>query len=84
MSDLVFYYKYLHDLVALPSSEYFTMSNFTSQTQTGAIDCSVLYALLDIMKTTSLIAVYLVGIFYHIQWLIIIKIIKYLYSAINP
>ena len=34
-SDLVLYYKCLHDLVALPSSEYFTMSNFTSQTQTG-------------------------------------------------
>lgn len=34
-SDLVLYYKCLHDLVALPSSEYFTMSNFTSQTRTG-------------------------------------------------
>jgi hypothetical protein len=34
-SDLVFYYKCFHDLVALPSCEYFTMSNFTSQTRTG-------------------------------------------------
>ena len=34
-SDLVLYYKCFHDLVALPSSQYFTMSNFTSQTRTG-------------------------------------------------
>ena len=34
-SDLVLYYKCLHDLVALPSSERFTISNCTSQTQTG-------------------------------------------------
>jgi len=47
-SDLVLYYECLHDLVALPSSEYFTMSYFTSQ-------------------TTSLIAVYFVGIVYHLQ-----------------
>ena len=34
-SDLVLYYKCLHDLVALPSSEYFTISNCTSQTRKG-------------------------------------------------
>jgi len=34
-SDLVLYYKCLHDLVALPGSEYFTVSNFTSRTRTG-------------------------------------------------
>jgi len=34
-SDLVLYYRCLHDLVALPSSEYFTVSNVTSQTRTG-------------------------------------------------
>jgi len=42
-SDFVLYYKRLHDLVALHSSEYFTMSYFTSQTRTGG--CSVLYVL---------------------------------------
>jgi len=36
-SDLVLYYKCLNDLVALLSSEYFTVSNFTSQTRTGGI-----------------------------------------------
>jgi len=36
-------------------------SNFTSQTV--VIDCSVLCALLNVMKMTFLIAVYLVGIF---------------------
>jgi len=36
------------------------------------IDCFVLYALLNFMKTTSLIAVYLVGIFYHMhKWLML-------------
>jgi len=35
-SYLVLYYKCLHDLVALLSSEYFTKSNFTSQTRTGS------------------------------------------------
>ena len=37
-SDLVLYYMCmmcLHDLVALPCSDYFTMSNYTSQTRTG-------------------------------------------------
>jgi len=34
-SDLVLYYKCLNDLIALPSSEYFTVSNFTSQARTG-------------------------------------------------
>ena len=34
-SDLVLYYKGFHDLVTLPSSEYFTISNCTSQTRTG-------------------------------------------------
>jgi len=34
-SYLVLYYKCLHDLVALPSSEYFTVSNVPSQTRTG-------------------------------------------------
>ena len=34
-SDLVLYYKCLHDLVALLSSEYFTIFNCTSQTRTG-------------------------------------------------
>jgi len=44
------------------------MSNFTSQ---AVIDCFVLYALLNLMKTTSLIAVHLVGIFYRRQWLML-------------
>ena len=34
-SDLVLYPKCSHDLVILPSSDYFTMSYFTSQTRTG-------------------------------------------------
>ena len=34
-SDLVLYYKCFHDFVALPSSEYFTISSCTSQTRTG-------------------------------------------------
>ena len=33
--DLVLYYKCLHELVARPSSECLTMSNFTSKTRTG-------------------------------------------------
>jgi len=33
-SGLVLYYKCLQDRVALTCSEYFTMSNFTSQTRT--------------------------------------------------
>jgi len=47
------------------------MSNFTSQTRTGGkrllrpLCCTKLY------ETTSLIAVYLVGIFYHLQWLML-------------
>jgi hypothetical protein len=35
------------------------------------IDLSALYALLDSMKATSLIAVYLVGILYRLQWLML-------------
>jgi len=48
-SDLVLYYKCSHDFVALPSSEYFTVSNVTSQTRTGGnrllrpLCCSKLY-----------------------------------------
>jgi len=34
-SDLVLYYKCLHDIVALPSSKYFTVSNVISQTPKG-------------------------------------------------
>ena len=34
-SDLVLYFICLHDLVALPCSDYFTMSNDTSQAPTG-------------------------------------------------
>ena len=44
-SELVLYYKCLHDLVALPISEYFTISNCTSQTRTGGT--RLLRSLLD-------------------------------------
>jgi len=35
------------------------------------VDYSILYALLNFMKTNFLIAVYLVGIFDHLQWSIL-------------
>jgi len=67
-SDLVLYYKCLHDLLALPSSEYFTVSNVTSQTRTGGNRLLRPLCSTKLMKTTFLIAVYLVGIFCLIQW----------------
>jgi len=52
-SDLVLYYKCLHDLEALPNS--------ILQCQISLHKCE-LYALPNLMKTTSLNAVYFVGI----------------------
>ena len=34
-SDLVMYYKCLHDLVAIPFNDFFVTSNYTSQTRSG-------------------------------------------------
>jgi len=73
-SGLVLYYKCLHDLVALPSSEYFKghlTNGSPHKREQVIIDCSVLCALPNFMKTTFVIAVYLVGIVYHIQWLML-------------
>jgi len=43
----------------------------THKREQVVIDCSVLCALLNFMKTTFSIAVYLVGICYHLQWLML-------------
>jgi len=73
-SDLVLYYKCVHDLVALPSSEYLRCQISPRKRKQVVVYCSVLCALLNFMKTTFLIAVYLAGIFYHIQWLMLAPI----------
>jgi len=69
-SDLVLYCKCLHDLVALPSNEHL-VSNFTSQTRTGGNRLLRPVCSTNFLKTTFLIAVYLVGIFYNVQWLML-------------
>jgi len=69
-SDLVLYYKCLHDLVALPSSELLCQI-LSHKREQVVINCSVLYALLNFMKTTSLITMCLVGVVYHLQWLML-------------
>jgi len=48
------------------------------------IDCSVLCALQNFMKNAFLIAVYLVGIFYHIQWLMLAPFHVYLTLNCHP
>ena len=34
-TDLIMYYKILHDLIALPANEYFNQQHYFSQTRTG-------------------------------------------------
>jgi len=67
-SDLVLHYKCLHDLVALPSNEYFTVSNFNSQTRTGGNRLFRPLCSTKLCENDFLVAVYLVEIFYHIQY----------------
>jgi len=66
--DLVLYYKCLHDLVALPSSEYFTVSNVTPQTRTGGNRLLPTLCSTKLYENDFFNPVYLVGIFYLIQW----------------